>query len=67
MVTKTIVEKVYPSEGLLIPCAMVVIKDEVYVEDIYINKDRYEKNGDDCRSRMQKIIDWYKDARSQPK
>lgn len=42
-------------------------KDEVYVEDIYINKDRYEKNGDDCRSRMQKIIDWYKDARSQLK
>lgn len=64
MVTKTVVEKVYPSEGLLVPCGYAVWKDEVYVEDIYINRDRFEKNGDDCRARMQKVIDWYKSERS---
>lgn len=64
IVYETKLEKVYPSEALLVPCTRYVEIDEVLVSDIYTNRDGYAESEAKCSARVDKFINWYKEARS---
>lgn len=60
IVVQTKIEKIYPGEALLQPCPRTVMIPELRVEDIYTNKDAFERGEGKCADRMDRLIEWYK-------
>lgn len=61
IVYKTKTEKIVPSEALLQPCKRTVAIPELKVEDIYTNKDAFERGEGKCADAFDKVIKWYKE------
>lgn len=54
-------EKIVPSEALLQPCKRTTAIIEYKVEDIYTNRDAFERGEGKCADAFDKIIKWYKE------
>lgn len=61
VVFETKTEYIYPGAALRQDCGQRIQVDEAVVEDIYTNKDYAIAHGDECKARLDGILNWYKD------